>query len=123
MRDVRVTVLGTAQDGGVPQPGCMGECCKRVRSGEGLRRFPVSLGIVGTDGSTHLIEASRAMGEQFEIWNLIEQNVEPLSSLSITHSHLGHIDGLGLFGKEVMGLQGLTAVSYTHLTLPTNREV
>jgi len=108
MRDVQVTVLGTAQDGGVPQPGCTRECCKIIRSGEGLRRFPVSLGIVGSDGSTHLIEASRAMGEQFEIWNSVEQNIQPLSSLSLTHTHLGHIDGLGLFGKEVMGLQGLT---------------
>ena len=107
MRDVQVTVLGTAQDGGVPQPGCTRECCKIIRSGEGLRRFPVSLGIVGSDGSTHLIEASRAMGEQFEIWNSVEQNIQPLSSLSLTHAHLGHIDGLGLFGKEVMGIQGL----------------
>ena len=61
MRSVRVTVLCTAQDCGVPQPGCEQECCDRIRSNEGLRRYPVSLGIVGSDGSKHLIEASRHM--------------------------------------------------------------
>ena len=108
MRDVRVTVLGTAQDGGVPQPGCTLECCIRVRANDALRCHPVSLGIVGADGSTHLIEASRAMGEQFEIWHSIDSIEGELSSLSITHAHLGHVDGLGLFGKEAMGVKNLT---------------
>jgi pyrroloquinoline quinone biosynthesis protein B len=108
MRSVLVTVLGTAQDGGVPQPGCARECCVRVRSNDALRRLPVSLGIVGSDGSTHLIEASRSMGDQFEIWYSVDPVDGPLSSLSITHAHLGHVDGLGLFGKEVMGAKHLT---------------
>ena len=107
MRSVRVTILGTAQDGGVPQPGCERECCTRIRSNEGLRRYPVSLGIVGSDGSKHLIEASRHMGEQFEIWNSVDPCDGPLATLSITHAHLGHIDGLGLFGTEVMGVENL----------------
>ena len=108
MRDVRVTVLGTAQDGGVPQPGCARECCLRVRANDALRRHPVSLGIVGSDGSAHLIEASRSIGEQFEIWHSVDPVEGALSSLSITHAHLGHVDGLGLFGKEAMGAHHLT---------------
>ena len=108
MRDVRVTVLGTAQDGGVPQPGCARECCLRVRANDALRRYPVSLGIVGADGSTHLIEASRSLGEQFEIWHSVDPVEGSLTSLSITHAHLGHVDGLGLFGKEAMGAKNLT---------------
>ena len=107
MRDIRVTVLGTAQDGGFPQPGCGQECCLRVRSNDALRRFPVSLGIVGSDGSSHLIEASRYLGEQFEIWHSADTVEDSLSSVTITHAHLGHIDGLGLFGKEVMGVKHL----------------
>ena len=107
MGEVRITVLGTAQDGGFPQPGCSRECCQRVRMNKSLRRHPVSLGIMGLDGSTHLIEASRHMGEQFEIWPDYGSIEEQLSSVSITHAHLGHIDGLGLFGKEVMGLKHL----------------
>ncbi|MFL2946839.1 MAG: hypothetical protein ACJZ4J_01555, partial [Candidatus Poseidoniales archaeon] len=86
MRDVQVTVLGTAQDGGVPQPGCTRDCCVRVRSNVALRRYPVSLGIVGADGSSHLIEASRSMGDQFEIWNSVDTIDTALSSVSITHA-------------------------------------
>jgi pyrroloquinoline quinone biosynthesis protein B len=67
----------------------------------------VSLGIVGSDGSTHLIEASRSIGEQFEIWHSVDPIDGELNSLSITHAHLGHVDGLGLFGKEVMGAKDL----------------
>lgn len=29
--------------------------------------------------------------------------VNQISSVSLTHLHLGHVDGLGLFGREVMG--------------------
>ncbi len=48
------------------------------------------------------------MGEQFEIWNSVDPVEGVLSSLSITHAHLGHVDGLGLFGKEAMGAKDLT---------------
>ena len=47
------------------------------------------------------------MGEQFEIWNSVDPVEGVLSSLSITHAHLGHVDGLGLFGKEAMGAKNL----------------
>ncbi len=104
MRSVTVTVLGIAQDGGFPQPGCNLPCCLGVTE----KRSPVSLGIVGSDGSTHLFEASRDLGRQLEIWHGAEPQSGPLTSLSITHAHLGHVDGIGLFGKEVMGATGLT---------------
>ena len=105
--EVRITVLGTAQDGGFPQPGCRKECCNE-EPGEALERYPVSLGIVGEDGTYHMIEASRMMGKQFRIWQK-EIGVYPSTPTSIilTHTHLGHIDGLGLLGKEVMGAKGV----------------
>ena len=31
--------------------------------------------------------------------------VKNISSVSLTHLHLGHVDGLGLFGREVMGCE------------------
>jgi pyrroloquinoline quinone biosynthesis protein B len=104
---IKVTVLGTAQDGGYPQAGCSSPCCEVPRADPSLVRFPVSLGIVGNDASEHLIEASRTMGEQFELWNSCDSIDNKLSSLSITHAHLGHIDGLGLFGREVMAVTDL----------------
>ena len=105
---VQVVLLGTAQDGGRPQVGCFKECCMNLKSTD--QRFPVALGIVGDDGSTHLIEASRHLGEQLHIWgnvckpcdseNPFWEDTSKITSLSITHAHFGHIDGLGLFGRE-----------------------
>jgi hypothetical protein len=34
--------------------------------------------------------------------------IPTIQSVTITHGHLGHIDGIGLFGKEVMGKSGVS---------------
>ncbi len=106
--EVIVTILGTAQDGGFPQPGCQRECClsKLARTHP---RYPVALGIKGRDGSHHMVEASRMMHSQFKIWERKIGTYPPIpESIILTHAHLGHIDGLGLLGKEVMGARGVT---------------
>lgn len=107
MREVVATLLGLAQDGGFPQPGCNRGCCAGAWGKPTAKLSPVALGIVGIDGSAHLFEATRDMGRQFEIWFQENQSCSPLSSLCLTHAHLGHIDGLGLFGREVMGSKDL----------------
>ena len=45
-----VTLLGTAQDGGRPQPGCRQSCCQGLEPAD--VRYPVSLGIT----ETHFID-------------------------------------------------------------------
>ena len=97
---VTVTLLGTAQDGGRPQPGCRRSCCADL--GPTDVRHPVSLGITDETGQGHLIEASRALGEQLTIWGH-----PPLKSVMLTHAHFGHVDGLGLFGRETLNARGL----------------
>lgn len=89
---VEVVLLGTAQDGGVPQVGCTLGCCQDVEG-----RYPVSLGLTDSEGNHHLFEASRHLGDQLLLWN-----VSTIDSLFLTHAHFGHVDGLGLFGKETM---------------------
>lgn len=101
-----VTVLGIAQDGGRPQPGCYKSCCSTLTPAD--IRYPVALGVV--DGTTtHLIEASRYLGEQLRfLWKLpTSKNVENINHVWITHAHWGHIDGLGLFGRETMNSKGI----------------
>ncbi|MAK78441.1 MAG: hypothetical protein CL992_04130, partial [Euryarchaeota archaeon] len=104
---VSVVILGISQDGGLPQVGCQKICCEGARKEPNLVRFPVALGIKGTDSSFHLVEASREMARQFDIWASVGGFTGDLSSLCLTHAHFGHVDGLGLFGKEVMGAKGL----------------
>jgi len=108
MGDVVATLLGLAQDGGFPQPGCRLECCDGDRLISEDRLSPVALGISGIDGSTHLFEATRDLGRQFQIWSNSDGSKVPLASLCLTHAHLGHVDGLGQFGREVMDVKGLS---------------
>jgi|TARA_B100001741_G_C16551229_1_gene599492 pyrroloquinoline quinone biosynthesis protein B len=105
--DVRVVVLGISQDGGFPQAGCNLDCCQSVKNNPSLTKHPVSMGIIGSDGSKHLIEATRDLAWQLNLWDSVESNETLLSSLWITHAHHGHIDGLGLFGKEVINAKKL----------------
>ncbi|MDP6869406.1 MAG: MBL fold metallo-hydrolase [Candidatus Poseidoniaceae archaeon] len=92
---IEVVLLGSAQDGGVPQVGC--NCCIDLK-----QRYPVSIGLSDSDGGKHLFEATRNLGEQLRLWGVTE-----VDSVFLTHAHFGHVDGLGLFGKETMGVKGI----------------
>ena len=95
-----VTLLGIAQDGGRPQPLCVKPCCANVGLDE--RAFPTSIGIKFEDSSTHLFDATRNLGDQLDIW---QENLP--SHVWLTHAHFGHVDGLGLFGRETIGAKGI----------------
>lgn len=95
---VEVTVLGIAQDGGHPQPGCLRPCCANITE----PHYPVSLGIRSSKGTNLLIEATRNLGDQFTLWG--QTNVD---HLLLTHAHLGHVDGLGLFGREAIAARDI----------------
>ena len=102
---VEVVVVGIAQDGGVPQAGCSCERCVSALNDPSKILYPVSCVIRGLDGSVHLIEATRSLAHQLGIAanSLDEGDSLVPDSVSLTHAHLGHIDGIGQFGKEAMG--------------------
>ena len=54
-----ITVLGIAQDGGRPQPGCQRPCCQDLSAAD--YRSPVSLGIKTENGTTKYIEMVRTV--------------------------------------------------------------
>ncbi|MCP2504243.1 MAG: MBL fold metallo-hydrolase [Candidatus Poseidoniaceae archaeon] len=95
---VEVTVLGIAQDGGHPQPGCLRPCCANLTE----QHYPVSLGIHSEEGTNILVEATRHLGDQFTLWGQTR-----VDHLLLTHAHFGHVDGLGLFGRETLSAQGI----------------
>ena len=107
--EVALVLLGIAQDGGVPHAGCSCARCMAAHSAPSLRQHPVACGICGSDGGLHLIEASRSLPDQMRLWAtaLGAEGVARPDSVSLTHVHLGHIDGLGQFGNEAMGCSGL----------------
>lgn len=91
---MELVVLGVAQDGGHPQPGCRRPCC---RSG---RHLPACAAIVD-EGGGWLIDATPALPEQLERMGV------PLWGILLTHAHMGHYTGLAWLGREVMGARGV----------------
>ncbi len=104
--EVELAIVGISQDGGVPQAGCECESCSSAILDPKLRLHPVSCAIRGSDGSLHIIEATRNLPEQLgiaaSVLGLGRSSIP--DTVCLTHAHLGHIDGLGQFGMESMGL-------------------
>ena len=101
MAATSVTLLGTAQDGGVPQPGCTAACCMNQFGGVVRTRHPVALGVTDGRGGRHLFEATRALSAQLDLWASADGGpLDKLDSIWLTHGHLGHVEGLGQFGCE-----------------------
>ncbi len=89
----QITLLGNAQDAGRPQLGCTQKCCEDARCNTELSRMPVSLGLSGDNFG--IVEATRCLTDQFNLMGNTS-----ISEIWLTHAHLGHIEGLGQFGRE-----------------------
>ena len=89
----RIKLLGNAQDAGRPQLGCTEKCCEDARRDTNLSRMPVSLGLYGEQFG--IVETTRCIGDQITLMGNL-----PISEVWLTHAHLGHIEGLGQFGRE-----------------------
>ena len=91
-------VLGIAQDGGVPHPGCHQMLCVEARRDPGKRRLVASLGLLDPlAGKRFLIDATPDFGEQMERLGGLPDGI------LLTHAHVGHYLGLAQLGREVLG--------------------
>ena len=98
-------VLGTAQDGGVPQAGCGCRACEAARVDPTRARRPSCLGLVdGTTGDRWLIDATPQFPSQLDDLNHLsgESADGPPDGILLTHAHAGHYTGLLHLGREVM---------------------
>lgn len=106
---VEAVLLGMAQDGGLPQPGCQCPNCQAVRDGKALRQLVVSLGLVdGAAGKSWLIDATPDFPAQVDELSARA----PLAGVLLTHAHMGHYPGLLYLGPEAMNAR-LTPVYAT----------
>jgi pyrroloquinoline quinone biosynthesis protein B len=94
-------ILGIAQDGGVPHPNCYCETCNSF-SAKNKQLSPSSIAVID-DTQLHLIDITRDLNRQLR---MIPKQME-VSDIWLTHGHLGHIDGMGLFGKEAIDAKGI----------------
>ena len=97
---VEAILLGTAQDGGVPQAGCYCRHCSAARADPSRRRWVVCLALVDhTARQSWLIDATPDLGEQLHALHEWAPDC-PLSGIVLTHAHAGHYAGLIHLGRE-----------------------
>jgi pyrroloquinoline quinone biosynthesis protein B len=93
-------LLGTAQDGGVPQAGCYCRHCSAARADPARRRWVSSLALVDHAArQSWLIDATPDLREQLHALHEWAPGC-PLSGIVLTHAHAGHYAGLIHLGRE-----------------------
>lgn len=108
-----VKVLGTAQDGGLPQIGCSCRNCRHARKEPGFARLISALALIDPqDKKYFLVDATPDIRAQVD---MVHTRIGSESSTTagcpqgilLTHAHIGHYTGLMFFGYESMGAQNL----------------
>ncbi len=103
---IELTLLGTAQDAGAPQVGCLKSCCQNkweTHTAEAV----VALGVVDPSaGKKYLFEVTPDFPQQHHTF-LKEEKNKTLDGIFVTHAHMGHYSGLMHLGKEAMGALGV----------------
>ena len=106
-----VLLLGTAQDGGLPQIGCDEPRCRAAREDPRRARLVTALLVVDPrSGRRFLIDATPDLARQVERArghppNRRAEGPRPplFDAIFLTHAHSGHYAGLLQFGKEAYG--------------------
>ncbi len=114
-------VLGTSQDGGVPQANCFTGYCARVRTGEVAAPRVACLGIVDpATGARFLVDATPDFVAQVgDLVSWPQQGGQPslptgtlrleeeVQGVLLTHAHMGHYTGLLHCGREAAATDNL----------------
>ncbi len=92
----RAVVLGVAQDGGHPQPGCRRPCCSDAPG-----HNTTCVGIVDGD-QAWLLDAGPGLPAHLGLLGETD-----LQGIFLTHGHIGHYTGLMYLGREAMNTRQL----------------
>lgn len=99
-----LTVLGIAQDGGMPHPGCENSPCTDARAGKRRAEKVSCLGLLNRDlGVAYMFDATPDFPAQL---HALTGGKAP-DGIFLTHAHVGHYTGLMYLGKEAMAAKGV----------------
>jgi pyrroloquinoline quinone biosynthesis protein B len=100
---MKVMVLGSGQDAGIPHGGCNCDICSIARDDTKHRRWGPSIAIFD-DEVCYLVDASPDIKYQMGMLQYVvnRKGRIPISGILLTHAHYGHISGLWQLGKEAM---------------------
>lgn len=98
-----IEILGTIQDAGYPQLGCMKICCREQWKQVARSKKIISIGVVDLDNDeSYLFEASPDIREQIQQLSssLNSDEFSLPNAIFLTHAHIGHYSGLMFLGRE-----------------------
>lgn len=93
---MRIEVVGTAQDGGVPHLGCTCTRCESARDDPTRTRYPASL----------LVDADERLLVDVPM-DVRHQVRGPVDGIAVSHAHVGHFPGILQVGREVLDAEEL----------------
>jgi pyrroloquinoline quinone biosynthesis protein B len=105
-----VYILGIAQDGGYPHPGCEKQCCRKAWQHARNNKLVTCLAIVDTASKKWwLVEATPDITRQLHLFRQLTHGALPYlpAGIFITHAHIGHYAGLMELGREAMGAKNI----------------
>ncbi len=100
-------MLGSVQDGGLPQIGCYTERCEAARR---LHRYITSLALVEPSAERfYLVDATPDLTRQIDLipgaaFRRRAEARRPFDGIFLTHAHIGHYAGLAQLGREGLGM-------------------
>jgi pyrroloquinoline quinone biosynthesis protein B len=98
-----ITVLGTVQDAGYPQIGCLKDCCNKLYN-KNNNNYVTSIGLSDIESNQRfLFEATPDMPAQMKIINENFSKDNIIDGIFLTHAHIGHYSGLMYLGREAYG--------------------
>ncbi len=106
--DVLIKVLGTAQDGGIPQIGCYCKNCKKARQDPPFERLRPSLAVLDfIEKKIFIIDVSPDISRQYDMAHermgfARSGKKNAPHGMLLTHAHIGHYTGLIYYGYEAM---------------------
>lgn len=116
LKETSLVILGTIQDAGSPQIGCVKECCIGLSVASKINRKVSALGIIDPDNNTkYLIDATPDIVSQTEQLNSLSTSKELLNGIFLTHAHIGHYTGLMHLGKEAMNSNNIPVFTMSRM--------
>jgi pyrroloquinoline quinone biosynthesis protein B len=94
-------VLGIAQDGGVPHPGCTCARCDAAANGRAPRLHVACLGLTNGERA-YLLDATPDLPAQLRTLGFTRPD-----GIFLTHAHMGHVTGLVYLGREALATRGV----------------
>lgn len=114
----QVFVLGTAQDAGAPQIGCMSKFCQKAWKDERLRRKVSSIALFdAASGRRWIFDATPDLPAQFQLLKeLTHDDSNRIDGIFLTHAHIGHYTGLMYLGRESINSRDVSVYSMPRMT-------